>query len=249
MRIFKSNIFWTLFGIVAAVAVSQFYYTRSIAKNEIAYFVYGEPLKIYDSSVSSPQIKIIAKDSMIVHDNVYAANMVIWNNGRNEIKEENIRNDIVINLVDSVELLDFRIVKEVKSGVSGFELSKVNNNDIRLGWDYFDPDFACEIQLVYSGSHPASIQVEGYVLGNEIVYREVRGNGTDSMISISLFLLLTALVYIVFIIFWLLNKKKRETINFKKVEIVFASIMALIMVLYFVILGFQYLFVFSDMPL
>ncbi len=162
-----SGKFWTIITFIITVVVTILIYKLSDKKIEPVYTVTKEPSLIFDKTNFTPKIKLISKDSIIVDKNVYVTNIAIWNEGKLEIKKSDIRQDIRLLPSLNTEILDYEIVKEVKPDISNFRI--INNNEyLTLDWDYFDPNFGLEIQVIYAGNDSSKINVDGYVIGTEI---------------------------------------------------------------------------------
>jgi uncharacterized membrane protein YjfL (UPF0719 family) len=173
--IFRSGNFWTIVTFILGIIASYIFYIYSNKEREPVYAIKKEPSLIYDKSAATPRIKLLSDDSLIVNDNVYVASIVIWNNGSLEIQKSDVRKDFIISVSEKAKILDYKILNQVKPEISKFKLIPFQNT-LKLDWDFFDPGFGAEIQLIYSANEKSRIEVDGYVLGNQIKLIKAKDN-------------------------------------------------------------------------
>lgn len=122
---------------------------------------------ICNRSNLSPKFNLMIDDSIIIDEKIFLTSIVIWNKGKLTINQNDIRKDIIISCYEDSKFLDVNIINETHPEISNFLLEKIDKN-YRLDWDYFDPGFGVEIQVIYCGSEINPITVTGYVLGSKI---------------------------------------------------------------------------------
>jgi hypothetical protein len=144
----------TLFGIFLA------FYIGKEKKREPVYFVKNKPSLIFDKSNSSPKIKLLVDDTLLIAQNIYITTLEVWNKGKLPITKEDIREDFYVYCSDSLsKILDFKILDEKESGISKFKLLQINRG-LKINWDYFDPGLGFLFQIIYSGSKSSEVYRE-----------------------------------------------------------------------------------------
>lgn len=81
----------------------------------------------------------------IITNNVFAANVAIWNSGNAEIPKDAIREPFRIILSGNIKLLDLTLT----SYSSPFEGFHVKNMDGSISWEHFDAGQGLKIRIVY----------------------------------------------------------------------------------------------------
>jgi hypothetical protein len=201
-----SNLLWGL--ITAGLTITIF--LLQVEKRNPVYAVKNEPVLIYDNSISSPKIKLLLEDSVQISSNVYITNLVLWNKGRLTITKEDIRKEITVIPTnrDSITILDYKIVQETHPGISNFNLIE-KDNSLFLDWDFFDPMFGLEIQVIYAGANSNNpFIIEGYVEGNQ-VKKVTKRDKDDFWISIMYYTML-GIMFIFIIWIWTSTIKKGQ---------------------------------------
>ncbi|WP_338792131.1 hypothetical protein [Bernardetia sp. MNP-M8] len=170
------GIIFLILGIPASMYASHLY---SKDKKPV-YAVKKEPSIIFDKDNSSSSIKLLFKDSIIVDKNVYVTNLVIWDDGGKGIDKEDIRKPFKISVSDSSKFLDYKIIKQ-RSEAANFRLIP-RGKDLLIEWDYFDGNYAFEVQLMYAGNNETSVIVDGEIDSNVMIVREDKTESITSLL-------------------------------------------------------------------
>ncbi len=169
----KSGTFWTIIVGIIGCVLAVYLYKLSNKEREPVYAVKKAPSLIFDKDNSSPKIKLLSSDSIVVNQNVYVTSLAIWNNGELPIEKVDVRKDFKIEVPNGVQILDYKIVQETHPGISKFRIVP-DDGQLNIDWEYFDPEFGLEMQLMYSGEADDEIKISGYVLGTEMKKVEQR---------------------------------------------------------------------------
>ncbi|WP_298507831.1 hypothetical protein [uncultured Kordia sp.] len=166
-KLLNSGIFWTIIIGFFGIGLTILFYEYSNKEREPVYALKKEPSLIFDKENSTPKIKLLSNDSLVVNDNVYVSNIVIWNDGDLEIRKTDVRKKFKVFLSSEAKILDYKIVNQTNPEISNFRI-KSDNNELLINWDYFDPKFGFELQIIYSGTSKSEVFAEGYVLGKKL---------------------------------------------------------------------------------
>ena len=169
-KLLKSGIFWTIIigilGIIITFGISN-------KKREPVYLISKQPSLILDGNNPFPKIRLTANDTTEIKENVYVVSVKFWNNGKIEIKKNDVRKDFLISFSEITTILDYKIVQQTKPDVAKFSLQS-EEEKVKVDWDYFDPGFGFEFQIIYASDSFSDLIFEGYVLGAEIKEVELR---------------------------------------------------------------------------
>ena len=124
--------------------------------------------KIFDSSLTSPSIKVLDSEGKIINEDIYLSTVTIWNAGELPIEPKDVRKPFQIKLSNIKAILDFSIVKEVDQEISRFSLNKLNSNTIGISWQHFDPQQGIRVQIIYIANKKAHIDIEGKIITKTI---------------------------------------------------------------------------------
>ncbi|MCD4682759.1 MAG: hypothetical protein K8R86_05720 [Bacteroidales bacterium] len=166
-RFYKSGIFWSIVLGILGILATVFYY--ELGKNEIdvVYSIKRTPSLIFNKNAIDSKIQLLVNDSTLVSENTYISTIVIWNRGRREVNLSDVRKNILIKPSSKGDILDYSILSETHPEVCNFKLTDLDTC-LQLSWNYFDPGFGLEVQLIYSCGSDPDIYVVGYLLGCDI---------------------------------------------------------------------------------
>lgn len=156
--------FITLGLTIFSIFLSFYFYNKSVRQKKLSYSVVEPTSLIFDSRNSMSALKLYEKDSIIIKENVYLLNGTIWNSGDFPIMKSDLRLPLVIALSPSNRILDFKITKQYDKYIAKFELQKITNNLVNISWNYFDPNFGFNFQIIYTGSSSPEFSLQGKIL-------------------------------------------------------------------------------------
>lgn len=203
------------FPIILGVGIAMYTYLESIKKIELVYISSPDHSIIFDKTISSPNIKLVENDSVEIINNVFVGSVTLWNNGELEVKKTDVRKPISITLDGDAQILDYAIVRETKPGISKFQVRK-EDNTILLDWEFFDPKFGVEIQIIYSGDTKKQLVVDGYVLGSNIENVEQQDTKYLHVIVVWVIMLISLFSFPIMFFSFLVEKKMTKSMTFFK---------------------------------
>lgn len=151
---------------IVAIVLSIFFYSSSIKKKEPVYSISETQLQIYNSNLSTDNIKVLDKNGNQIKKNIFVTTLTFWNNGQLGIDSADVKKPISFMLTDGAKLIDYKIIKAIHSEIARYTLSTDSTNQgekILLSWSYLDAGFGVEIQIMYSNRYESSIVVDGYI--------------------------------------------------------------------------------------
>ncbi|MGD1017831.1 MAG: hypothetical protein ABSA12_00795 [Verrucomicrobiia bacterium] len=206
---------------VYSIGLTIFAYYKTQQRREISYrFV--TRTKVFDSSSSSPKLRLLARDQTPITNDVYVTSIQFWNSGTMPIEPSDVRRPLSLLLVKGDILLDWTVAYCVSDpDVCKFSISAVQTNKttstLRLSWEHFDPGRGCQIQIMFMGDTNAAVGFTSPFSGNgEIRDANVKSNNLRLFIrkvaagvAVSIIVVLGAL-FLVF--FWSPKRDRPQTI-------------------------------------
>lgn len=114
------------------------------------------------------QLEVLHNGKRLGNANVVAAQIAIWNAGKESIRRENILQDIVISTTPSVQILEASI-KVRSREVTEFTLldtaETLAEGKTSVSWRILEQNDGASIQLIYSGPENVDIAVGGIIEG------------------------------------------------------------------------------------
>ena len=98
----------TLSLAIYGIIISFMLYYKSEQRREISYRFVSRT-KVYDSSSSSPKLKLLSSDNKPLTNDVYVVSLQLWNSGTVPIENGDIRRPFNVALVSGKGFLDWRI--------------------------------------------------------------------------------------------------------------------------------------------
>ncbi len=151
-----------LFGLLAV-----YFWWDGKKKKEISYFTIDTPSLVF-SHKNAYGLTLYEKDSLLINQDVYLIQGVIWNSGDFTITKEDIRKPLKISLLNSERILDYNISHQEVSDIPQFTLEKANDNSLLINWKYFDPNYGFKFQIVFIGNESTTLNVNGNVALTQI---------------------------------------------------------------------------------
>ncbi|MGB0384583.1 MAG: hypothetical protein ACPGWR_07145 [Ardenticatenaceae bacterium] len=157
---------------ILSIVVSVYLYYAGLKAPNPAYLISEDRSQIFDSTISSPNIRVLDKDGTPIEDDIYLATVTFWNAGHLAIEKHDINEPVRLHISPIKQILDYSIIEQTQEKAANFQVFTVtdpseNSEDaeIELSWDYLRPDFAVKIQVIYIGYKEAEISFRGYIDG------------------------------------------------------------------------------------
>jgi hypothetical protein len=157
------NVVFLFVGIAGAIA-STFAYFWSLHSAVVSYHV--ATIQIVDQKEAVP-FSVIDNAGQHVSENVYAANVTVWNSGDLPIDPQNIRSPLTISLVAPVRVLDAKLAYTTSDNISKFKIEEIQSDlsKVQIGWKYFDPGEGFRLRLIYASKEEKMIMMSGVIFG------------------------------------------------------------------------------------
>ncbi len=149
----------------AAFAIFAYYDTRSAA--EISYVF--TKIKIFNHLLPSRPVVITDRYGREIDEDVYAAEVTVWNSGNIELGAEKVREPLKLVISKPSKIIDAEIVAKSPQKRATFAVALPptdgDANSLVITWHTFDPGDGFKLRIVYSTSVPTSIVLDGAILG------------------------------------------------------------------------------------
>jgi hypothetical protein len=138
-------------------------------KRDLSYCI--APIRTPIVQTSKPSDVAISYKGLPVTGNVTAAQVAIWNDGREPIRREDLLTPIVLRLPDNVNILELTALK-VSRAIAGFSMAQSNApaTIAALDWRILEHNDGVFLQIVYAGNTEARISLQGVIVGQDAVH-------------------------------------------------------------------------------
>jgi hypothetical protein len=148
-----------LVSILTGTLISYYFYNKSEKVGEIALLV--QQVQVFDKErMGELPLHVVDATGHIITDNVFAANITIWNSGTAEIKKSDIRKPLQLVIGDGIRPLDI-IASYPHDNLD--QISLAPNGEI--DWEHFDPNEGLKIRVVYANAMIARVALQGQIAG------------------------------------------------------------------------------------
>jgi hypothetical protein len=183
------------FAVIGLVG-GYYFFLLSEKVGRISFMV--EQVQVFDQTRIAPnQSKTLAdaivdrpltvhdRHGNVINENVYAANIKIWNSGRREIKKDDVRQQLKLTISPEATILDATMVSSTNNNGDQFDFG--TTPDLRLTWEHFDPKEGVVLRVVYSAGSLSDIRLYGQVaeVGSPIPYSTAGETGAANRVSSS----------------------------------------------------------------
>jgi hypothetical protein len=197
----------TLSLALASIILSVLFYINSLKNKDLSYQI-NEPTSIvYDSKNSSSKIKLFEKDSILITENVYLLTGTLWNSGDLPIYINDVRKDIEFNINEKNRILDFKINKQKDSEIAKFTLKYSGENSLRVNWDYFDPNYGFNFQIIYIGEENPEFEIEGKILDISSINKVKQLESTSRIYTIGITIAYGLMILMIIYLSYLRKKR------------------------------------------
>jgi hypothetical protein len=176
----------TLCLAVVAIGLSIFFWLDGRETRSISYQIVDPISKIFDSKNTAPSIQMYMNDSIPITEDMWIITGKIWNSGKLPIDKTDVRMPITISINDSLRIADYKVTNQKDLEVADFTLDKLSNYELVVDWDYFDPGYGFEYQIIYIGNAEVNLYIHGRVLDvdniKKIEYKQVPKENKDYVI-------------------------------------------------------------------
>ena len=146
-------------SVVAGVITSLYFYEKGRMVGQVAFQV--EQVQVFDKTRGGVlPLTVLDSAGRVVENNVYAANVTIWNSGSGEIKAADVREPFRIIVSDGANIIDMSPVFYTRGNADKFSLGK----EAEIGWQHFDAGEGLKIRIVYVNTNKSDIVLKGYAV-------------------------------------------------------------------------------------
>lgn len=153
---------WGLIIGIIGLFLSIYFYFKSEKESEVSYNI--SALRIFDSS-STSSLSVFDKSGERIGEDIQAFNILVWNSGSVDLGPEKIRKPMSFSIGDRGSILEASIVAQRNPDISRFYVKEVGQNDLEIGWSYFDPNDAFRLRIVCVKCEAAALSTSLKMLG------------------------------------------------------------------------------------
>jgi hypothetical protein len=152
-------------GLVSLV-LGIYFGVISLRSRELAYQVNPTKTAIVKSGQSS-DLQVLYKGQGISSD-VTGLQVVIWNDGKESIRPENLLTPITLTTSPRVPILEARIKKASRSVTQvALDRSEIANGSVGVTWKILEHDDGAAVQLIVAGPTSVTVKADGVVEGQD----------------------------------------------------------------------------------
>ncbi|OGU30238.1 MAG: hypothetical protein A2057_03580 [Ignavibacteria bacterium GWA2_35_9] len=156
----KSGLVGIIIGIIGII-VSIIVVLYSTKEKELYYSISKTKTQIVKAGQSSNlQVRY---DTLIVHSDITAVHLMLWNNGKQSIFPTDVLERIIITTSKDARILEAKITKTTRD-VSDISLKKINENEIEINWRVLEKNDGAMVQIIYTGNSETNITIKGLLL-------------------------------------------------------------------------------------
>jgi hypothetical protein len=142
-------------GVIAGLLTGLYFYYQSEKAGQITMRV--DQVQVFDKNrVDQLPLKIIDATGHLINENVFAANVAVWNSGNAEITKGAVRQPFRIVLEGNVVPLDLSVIS-YSSPYEGFHVE----SDGSISWEHFDAGHGFKLRIVYVHSQLENVILSG----------------------------------------------------------------------------------------
>jgi len=168
------------------------------AKRDLSYCINPVRTPIIRAEKRS-EISITYKGLTVIGD-VTAAQIAIWNAGREPIKSEDVLSPVVLKIPKDILVFEIRVV-ETNRAINAFRIESLYTNAqsicMKLNWRILERGDGALIQVIYSGSTDTPLELEGIIVGQNSPNK--KASNTKSISAVP-FILLGVIFITIFLI-------------------------------------------------
>ena len=113
-------------------------------------------------------------------DDLTITRFVIWNSGNKTIRMEDIARNVplCIKAIEPASILDAEIIGE-SDEANGFNLSYVSSNEVRLNFEYIEPQDGIVLHVLHTGLQ-ADLFVDCRIIGGKLIMKSSKKNAAQN---------------------------------------------------------------------
>ncbi|WP_243471301.1 hypothetical protein [Winogradskyella sp. MH6] len=249
------NFFGLIVGLIG-LAIGIVSYFNTVKDKEISYNVLGPSYKVFDKEAieGESSLKIFAKDSSKINQNIYLTTISIWNSGDLTINKSDVRKQIAIELKGINKIIDFKVIKEIESGVSKFTYEVSKDSIYNFDWNYFDPKHGLKFQVLYVGEENITGKLKGNILETDLVEfvpAEINEDGIENSSKITKIVVFSIFIFIgitTIILSYARIRKKKKTGELRNFDFIMYVIYPIILCIGILYTGYILFFKITEVP-
>jgi len=128
-----------------------------------------------------PPFKVFDSNDEPINQNIYGANVTIWNAGDVDLGRERVRRPVSVMLGDGVKIIDYSIEHATDPKVTEFSVSLQEKNSLDILWKYFDPSAGLRVRVIYISATQSEVLIDGNIYGVKNFTRSRKGEKSSNV--------------------------------------------------------------------
>ena len=173
---------------VVGLFLAVYFFAIGYVSRELVYFVH--PTKAVVVQAGQTSRLDISLDGSLVSQDVTAAQVAIWNEGRQSIRSENMLNPLVIRTGMQNPILEARVRKMSRDIIDlNVETDEAENGELRVNWKILEQHDGGILQIIFFGDTDTEITAAAIVEGQgdirKLKYKELVRTGYEQYWDLS----------------------------------------------------------------
>lgn len=165
-----------LLSSLISIPLAIYLYVLTNRYPELVYYV--SPARAIVVTQATASRLAVSFDGRPITQDVTAAQMAIWNRGKEAIRPQSVLQPVVIRTDGKVPILEATIRKKSREIVQlELKQSRIASGELELSWNILEDGDGGVLQIVYAGGPNIGIHATGVLEGQPAV-RELRYSGT-----------------------------------------------------------------------
>jgi hypothetical protein len=159
---------------IIGVLLAIYFYLEGKEYRDLAYFEYPAKATVVKAKEAS-SITVLHNNQKIDTD-ISATQILIWNNGTQNIKTDDFLEPIVLSTRSGSQILEAS-VRKTSRDVIGLTLdrSKIESGKLGVSWRILEHNDGGVIQIIYASGPEETIDISGTVEGQRIIHKVQSG--------------------------------------------------------------------------
>jgi len=167
---------------ILGVALAVYFYTEGKEVHQLTYYV--NPAKAVVVKAGQSSKLTVSFDNRVIGNDITAAQISLWNQGKLPIKRDDILKPITIYTENSVPILEATIRKTSRDVTQlSLNADEIKKGYVTISWNILEQNDGAAIQLIYAGDPSVHIYAGGIIEGQGEIKSESTKHPPNSWLN------------------------------------------------------------------